>query len=181
MDADRPTSPPLSRADRFGGPVFFGHAEFKSSGFLVKKCVLAGPSGKLATVRGNDVRFPNGTRLSFETHRAGIHPRHGSTSLTDLPGNIRASAEWVASDHYFQVHGDDAAYAVERGAKRQRWQIFADGVVAEFDHHKVEAREFVAVTAVILAWKVARTLEHTPGSATQRTMAWNRNAGILGS
>ena len=149
MDADRPTSPAVSRADRFGGPVFFGHAEFVSSGFFVRKCVLKSPSGKVATVRGNDVRFPNGTRLSFETHRAGIHPRHGRTALIDLPGNIRASAEWVASDHYFQVHGDDAGYAVERGGKRHLWQMFADGVVVEFDHHRVDARELVPVTAVI--------------------------------
>lgn len=181
MDTDLPINPAPSRADRFGGPTLFGHAGFTPSGLFVRKCVLANSAGRIATVRGGDIRLSNGNRLRFETYRAGIHPRHGRTALVDLPGNIRASAEWVASDHYFQVRGEEASYAVERGGKHHRWQIFADGRVAEFDRRSVHAFDVVPVLAVLLAWRVARTLEHTPGSATQRTAAWNRSADILGS
>jgi len=189
MDVERPPdlagtptqTPNRVRAERFGGPVLEEDAEFISSGFLIKRCELRDFAGKIATVRGTDIRFRDGTKLSFEVFKAGVRPRHGRTVLVDGGGNIKASAEWAASDHYFQVRGGDRSYTVDRTDGRHRWQIHGDGVVATFDHSLVDVSDSVPAVALLLAWNVARTLEHTPGSPNRRDKAWNRHDEILGS
>jgi hypothetical protein len=189
MDVDRPTdfttepaqTPNRVRAGRFGGPLLREDAEFSTSGLLIKTCVLSSASGKVATVRGNDVRFPTGLRLSYEDFRAGARPRHGRTVLVDLFGDVKASAEWSAIDHYFHVHGAEVTYAVDRSDRRHRWRLHGDGVVAEFDHRHFEVFDTIPTVAALLAWKVARILEHLPGFGAQREMAWNRGGEILGS
>ena len=129
---------------------------------MAKTRVLSSASGKVATVRGNDVRFPNGLRLSYEDFRAGARPRHGRTVLVDLFGDVKASAEWSAIDHYFHVHGAEVAYAVDRSDRRRRWRLHGDGVVAEFDHRHFEVFDTIPIVAALLAWKVARILELFP-------------------
>ncbi|MDF1596491.1 MAG: hypothetical protein P1T08_10410 [Acidimicrobiia bacterium] len=173
-------SPNSVRAERFGGPVLTGNAEFSASGFLVKKCELRSSAGKVATVRGNDVRFRDGSKLSFETFSTGVRPRHGRTVLVDLGGNMRAEAEWTALDHCFAVRAGDCTYTIDRDERAGGWRIHADGVVATFDHHKIEVEDPVPVVAVLLAWRVARTLEHLPAIGKQTARAWDRTE-ILGS
>ena len=174
-------TPNSVRADRFGGPVLVENAEFSTSGFFSKKCELRGASGKVVTLRGNVVRFRDGSKLSFEVYSTGVRPRHGRTVLVDLQGNVRATTEWAADAHYFQISGGDCTYTVDRADHYHWWQIHGDGVVAEFDHHKVEVAGPVPVIVVLLAWKVARTLERLPGMASRRAKAWNRPDNILGS
>ena len=174
-------SPNSVRAERFGGPVLDENAEFASSGFLVRKCELRDAGGKRATVRGNDVRFRDGSKLTFEVFKTGVRPRHGRTVLVDGAGSVRASAEWDSGDHYFQVHGGDRTYTVDRAEERHRWQIHGDGVVAAFDRRLVEVTDAVPVVALLLAWRIATMLEHMPGGGNQRAKAWNRPDEILGS
>ena len=189
MDVDRSfdhagtpaQSPNRVRAERFGGPVLYGDAVFASSGFLVRKCELRDAGGKLATVRGYDVRFRDGSKLTFETFKTGVRSRHGRTVLVDGAGDVRASAEWDSGDHYFQVHGADRTYTVDRAEGRHKWQIHGDGVVATFDRRLVEVMDCVPAIALLLAWRIATMLEHLPGGGNQRAKAWNRPDEILGS
>ena len=173
-------TPNRVRAERFGGPILAEDAEFSPSGLLIKKCELRSSTGKLATLRGSELRFRDGTKLSFETFRAGVRPRHGRTVLVDTSGKLRAEAEWSAIDHYFQVHGGDCSYSVDRMEKRHGWQIHADGLIAGFDHQIVHVMDTVPLIAVVLAWKVARTIEHLPAFGTSRQKAWDR-IEVLGS
>jgi hypothetical protein len=142
---------------------------------------VEGVGGKLATVRGNDVRFRDGSKLSFEAFKTGVRSRHGRTVLVDGAGSVRASAEWDSSDHYFQVHGGDRTYTVDPPEERHRWQIHGDGVVAAFDRRVVDVTDCVPVVALLLAWRIATMLEHLPGGGNQRAKAWNRPDEILGS